>query len=76
MRLQLGPVDREFDARVTFHAGPRGADIEAVEVRTDRGWLPRPDLIALIETCPALTDALRDHAAGRLADARCLARRL
>ncbi|MGF7178298.1 hypothetical protein [Azospirillum doebereinerae] len=74
--LQLGPVDLEFDTRITYQGGRFQADIEAVEVRTGQGWIPVPTLIALVEESPALFDALRDHACGRIADARCVARRL
>ncbi|MGF7175865.1 hypothetical protein [Azospirillum doebereinerae] len=76
LRLQLGPVDRDFEARITYQGGPFQADIETIEVQTEQGWIPVPWLIDLVEDCPALFDALRAHACGRVADARCVARRL
>lgn len=60
--LRLGPVEREFDARITYRGGPFQADIERVEVRTPEGWIPVPNVRDLIEDSPALFDALRAHA--------------
>lgn len=74
LRLRLGPADREFDARITYQGGPFQADIETVEVRTGEGWIRVPDVVDLIADSAALFDALRDHASGRNADARVVAR--
>ncbi|PWC86062.1 hypothetical protein TSH100_13900 [Azospirillum sp. TSH100] len=72
--LQLGLVDRQFDARIVYQAGPFRADIRAIEIRTAQGWLPVPWLLDLVEDSAPLFDMLRDHAAGRTADARRIAR--
>lgn len=74
LTLQLGPVDRQFDARIVYQAGPFRADIQGIEIRTPQGWLPVPWLLELMEDSAPLFDMLRDHAAGRMADARTIAR--
>lgn len=74
LRFRLGPVDRRFDARIIYQGGPFRADIEAIEIRTEQGWIAAPWLIGLVEDCAPLFDRLRDHAAGRSADARAVAR--
>lgn len=73
LRLQLGPAEREFDARITYQGGRFQADIERIEVRCGLFWLAVPGLLELVEDCDLLFDSLRDHAAGRLEDARTVA---
>lgn len=72
--LQLGPVDRHFAVRITYQGGPFRADIEAIAIRTPQGWIRAPWLIDLVGDYAPLFDMLRDHAVGRLADARAVAR--
>ncbi len=60
--LRLGPVDVEFDARITYQAGRWQADVESIELLDDTTWVSVPVLIDLLEECPALYDALRHHA--------------
>ncbi|PWC47168.1 hypothetical protein TSA6c_10850 [Azospirillum sp. TSA6c] len=60
--------------RIIYQGGPFRADIEVIEIRTRQGWIRAPWLIDLVEDCAPLFDMLRDHAAGRVADARAVAR--
>lgn len=73
LRLQLGPAEREFDARITYQGGPLQADIERIEVRRGGVWIAVPQLEDLLEECAVLFDTLRAHAAGRREGARSVA---
>lgn len=73
LTVRLGACEIERDARILFGVDRGAVELVRVEILVESAWRELPWALSLMEDSAALADELRDYAAGRLADARCVA---